>query len=60
MLLIQYELQQEVCLSVCEEKDCILFYFLTDPGGRPGGSKTAKKGCKKLVLFSTGGQQRRL
>lgn len=30
----------------------------TDPGGKPGGSKTAKKGCKKLVLFSTGGQRR--
>jgi hypothetical protein len=29
-------------------------------GGKPGGSKTAKKGCKKLVLFSTGGGQRRL
>ena len=34
-----------------------LFIF-SDPGGKPGGSKTAKKACKKLVLFSTGGQRR--
>ena len=27
----------------------------SDSGGKPGGSKTAKKGRKKLVLFSTGG-----
>ena len=27
-------------------------------GGRPGGSKAAKKGRKKLVLFTTGGTRR--
>ena len=26
--------------------------------GRPGGSKAAKKGRKKLVLFTTGGTRR--
>ena len=26
--------------------------------GKPGGSKTAKKGRKKMVLFSTGTQRR--
>ena len=35
----------------------VLFcFFLSASGGKPG-SRTAKKGQKKLVLFSTGGMR---
>ena len=37
---------------------CVLYCELTGQEGKPGASKTAKKGRKKLVLFSTGGQHR--
>ena len=31
-----------------------------DKGGKPGGSKAAKKGRKKIVLFSTAGGSHRV